>query len=298
MRSEKTSKYLYHKLCNICGFSKQNVVYTINEQNLVACQKCGLRYLDKQRADLVALYNEDYYRSGDDSSTANYADYSWQEKVIRKNFHFAYEFIKNQKHNKGKRLLEIGAGFGYFSNYLPAALRYEANEISTLAVKHLKKGKILSYQGDFSDIRLKGKYDYVVAFDVIEHPVDLKKFLVKVAAVLNSDGYFIFTTPDFGSLPNRIFGKRAPTIQPLYHNYYFDKQWLTLNLPSFGFEIISLKTGYITHLSIGQIILLGSFAMQILGSPGLAKLLRKSHLTDKIIPFFRFGGIECIVRKV
>jgi 2-polyprenyl-3-methyl-5-hydroxy-6-metoxy-1,4-benzoquinol methylase len=286
-----------HKTCNICQSPKRKLIYKIGQQNLVECHKCKLRYLDTQRTDFLTLYNEDYYSSENSDETANYANYEFQEKVMEKNFHFAYDYVQKHGKKRESRLLEIGAGYGYFSKLLPRNILYEANEISEEAVNQMKKEKIICHPGDFSTIRFKGKYNFIVGFDVIEHQVDLKKFLEKIHSVLTIDGICIFTTPDFASLPNKVFGKNAPTIQPLYHNYYFDKKWLVHELPRLGFKVVSIRTSYTTNLSIGQIVLLGSFAVPFLKRFPIAGLLHKLHLENKTIPFFRFGGIECIMKR-
>lgn len=290
-------KFIIHSFCNFCSSRKKLKLFSFGKQNLILCKGCYLIFFDKQRIDLENLYNEGYYSLNDNNDTANYANYQSQEKTILKDFAFAYNFIKKNNDKGSNNLLEIGPGFGYFLKHLPGTLSYEAVEVSKNAVLNARKGKIKIYEGDFLKIPIKRKYDYIVAFDVIEHQIYIKKFLEKIHLILKPNGIFIFTTPDYGSLLNRIFRKNAPTIQPMYHNYYFNQKWLKKNLRLMDFKIEFIKTVHITYLSIGQIFLMGSFAYPFIKILPLNKILRKLRIDEIIIPFLRFGGIQCIVQK-
>ncbi|KKQ35041.1 MAG: hypothetical protein US51_C0018G0003 [Microgenomates group bacterium GW2011_GWA2_37_6] len=69
-------------------------------------------------------------------------------------------------------------------------------------------------------------------------------------------------------------------------------------MPALGFKIISINTSHLNYVSIAQIILLGSFALPILRDLHLLEIAKKLKIDNKVIPFFRFGGIECIARKI
>lgn len=291
-------KYIYHNKCNVCNSSQRTGLFTIDTQTLVRCSKCSLVYFDKQRSDLETLYDKKYFSFEDGAENANYANYNIQEKTVKKNFTFAFKFIKRNLRKKSSRLLEIGPGFGYFLNYLSGIVDSEGVEVSQIAVKHIREMGLKVFSGDFQKIKLTGRYDYIVAFDVIEHQLNLKKFMEKVHFLLNPEGYFIFTTPDYDTYLNKAFGRSAPTIQPRYHNYYFSQKWLQNYMPVLGFEIISINTSHLNYVSIAQIILLGSFALPILRDLHLLEIAKKLKIDNKVIPFFRFGGIECVVRKI
>lgn len=291
-------KYYSHKKCNICLSKKRSIVFSFSQQKLVRCLDCNLIYLDKQRTDFENLYNNDYYSLGKGAElSANYTNYESQEKVIENNFKFAYDHISRSR-KKRKRLLEIGAGFGFFPKFLPKDILYESIEVSSEAANEIKKQNYEVYNADFMDITFSKKYDYVVGFDVIEHQIYLKEFLKKVHTILKPNGVFIFTTPDYDSLLNRIFGSNAPMIQPMYHNYYFDQKWIKKNLRLIGFRIKFINTVYITYLSIGQVLLMGSFALPFIKKLPLNTIAKKLHIENIIVPFIRFGGIECIAQKV
>ena len=299
MKSPITDKYEFIKKCNICGEKKRTFIFLVGKQNLVKCSKCDLTYLDKQRIDIDTLYDNNYYKNSEKNSVANYCDYTSQEKVVKNKFKFAYSYIYNNS-SKNSKLLEIGSGFGFFLKYLPKYIKFSAVEISKEGAKKItdNNSNTKVYNIDFTKTKLKESFDFIVSFDVIEHQIDLKKYLVKVHSLLNKKGVFIFTTPDYGTLLNKIFGSKAPTIQPLYHNYYFDHKWLKTNLPKMKLKITYLKTTLFEQMNIGTILLYLTFAIPFLKRIHLLKFAKFTKVESIIVPFFRFGGIECIVRKV
>lgn len=292
-------RYYFHKKCDFCNFKKNKVIFAVKDQKLVRCYNCGLVFFDRQRSDLEDIYNEDYFYQSE-SSNENYFDYTSrdQKELMEGNFGFAYDFIKkNTNENKKYNLLDIGAGFGYFLKYLPQNIDPCAVEVSRIACKKLKQKKINIYEGDFLKIKTDQKFDFITAFDVIEHQIIPSIFLKKINMLLKKDGVFIFTTPDYGSILNKIFGKRAPAVQPLYHNYYFEKKWLKDNLPRFGFKVINMKTTFFTKMTLSHLFLMSSFVAPLIKKIRLIDFLKRMKIDSLSIDFFRFGGIDVIVKK-
>lgn len=291
-------KYRLIKKCNICGQKNRKIILSIKQQNVVICDECQLIYLDKQRIDIDSLYNKDYYSSNENNSVANYCNYENQEKVIKNKFKFAYSYI-HENTSVNKKILEIGAGYGFFLKFLSKKLKLYAIEISKAAAWKILENNSGAkvYNADFNRLKLEESFDFIVSFDVIEHQTNLKKYLIKVHSLLDKEGAFMFTTPDYGTFLNKMFGSHAPAIQPLYHNYYFDHEWIKKNLPKFGFKIIYLKTTHFEPMNIGTILLYLTFAFPIFKKINLLKIAKLIKIENLIIPFFRFGGIECIAIK-
>ncbi len=289
-------KYFLHKKCNICGKSRNKTLYNLLGQNLLQCSSCKLLYLDRQRIDFENLYNENYFFKSE-SNNANYFNYDNHDQILKSNFKFAYDYIENNYNNKSYSLLDVGAGFGFFLKYLPKNIHSEAVEISKVGAEKIRNTGIKVYENNFLDAQIENKFDIIVSFDVIEHQVLLDKYLNKVNDLLKKDGVFIFTTPDFGTVFNKIFGKRSPTIQPLYHNYYFDKTWIRKMLPLFGLKCAYLKTTYITKMTINHIFLMSSFTIPSIRKIPIYKFINKFKIFNRPISFFRFGGINAIFKK-
>lgn len=292
-------KYIYHNKCNYCKDKEIKIIYKLNDQRVVQCTKCLLIYIDKQRADLENLYGKDYYLKSESNMLANFTDYRDQEKIVKRNFHFAYTFIEKNISKEKNKLLDIGAGFGYFIKYLPSSLKSHAVEVSREAVRSLRVNTNLKiYNGNFLDVDIASKFDFIVSYDVIEHQNYLAEYMNKIKSLIKKGGIVIFTTPDFNSPFNKIFGRTAPLIQPLYHNYYFTKAWFRNNMPDLGFKIISLKTSYMANSSIGNIILMSYFAFPFFKKIRMLEFTKLLKISNITVPFIRFGGIECILQKI
>ncbi|KKQ35040.1 MAG: hypothetical protein US51_C0018G0002 [Microgenomates group bacterium GW2011_GWA2_37_6] len=147
-------KYIYHDKCNICNSSQRTRLFSIDSQTLVRCSRCSLVYFDKQRSDLETLYDKKYFSFEDGAENANYANYNIQEKTVKKNFTFAFKFIKRNLRKRSNKLLEIGPGFGYFLKYLSGAVDSEGVEVSQIAVKHIREMGLKVFSGDFQKIKL------------------------------------------------------------------------------------------------------------------------------------------------
>lgn len=288
-------RYFAHKKCNICGNSNNKVILNLGEQNLVRCSSCNLFYLNKQKINLENLYNENYFFKNKNDKT-NCFNYYGNEQLLESDFKFAYNYINNNY--KKYNLLDVGAGCGDFLKYLPKDKYFEAVEVSKYGTKRIREMGIKVYEDDFINAKIEKKFDIITSFDVIEHQILLDKYLNKINDLLKKDGIFIFTTPDYGTIFNKIFGKRAPAIQPLYHNYYFDKQWIKKMFPSFGFELVDIRTTYLTRMTLGHILLIGLSKIPFIKNIPILKAINKYKIFKNTIPFFRFGGINAIYKKI
>jgi 2-polyprenyl-3-methyl-5-hydroxy-6-metoxy-1,4-benzoquinol methylase len=295
------ARFFSHGKCDICKSEQKEMISEFGSQNLVRCKGCRLVYFDKQCNNFSDLYDQEYFSKGRNNK-ANYANYEemGDKNIIKSNFRFAYDFINSKSESIGrskKNLLDIGAGYGHFIKYLPNNIIARAVEVSKLACSQIKSAGMKVYQGDFLDIKTGGKYDFITAFDVIEHQIHLRNFIKKVYSSLADGGYFIFTTPDYGSIFNKILKKRAPTIQPNYHNYYFDKPWVIRNFPSFGYRIVSIDTTYFARLTVAQAWLLASFAFPWINKINMLKFAEDIQFGKMVIPCMRLGGIQVIAQK-
>jgi 2-polyprenyl-3-methyl-5-hydroxy-6-metoxy-1,4-benzoquinol methylase len=101
---------------------------------------------------------------------------------------------------KGAKILEVGSGLGYFTHALnEEGFHCEGLEYSETAVsfansffgKHYTQGTIEEYAK-----KNPGKYDAVIATEVIEHVEDPVSFIGAFLEVLKPGGKIIITTPN------------------------------------------------------------------------------------------------------
>lgn len=133
-----------------------------------------------------------------------------------------YPVYKTLKSMKGKRILEVGCGYGY----LTYALKKEGHEvlgidISKNAIEVAKKffGNLYELTS-VEDFRTTKKFDVIVANELIEHLKDPKQFLKDCLEKLNTNGIMIITTPNVDYNPKQIW----PTDLPPVHTIIFSKK--------------------------------------------------------------------------
>lgn len=139
---------------------------------------------------------EDYHKSS-----------GLQSRVINPD-NFTYKYIleiieEHLSSNKVKKILDIGCGSGTLSFYL-SNKNHEVKgiDISDKAIKVCKESsrlmnlKNISFERiDFPNKAPKGKYDFVIFSEVIEHLADDDLALKKIYSLLNHGGLLFLTTP-------------------------------------------------------------------------------------------------------
>jgi 2-polyprenyl-3-methyl-5-hydroxy-6-metoxy-1,4-benzoquinol methylase len=101
-------------------------------------------------------------------------------------------------------------------------------------------------QGDF----LKGipdfgrKFDFVSAFEVIEHIIDTDKFIEDIKKILKEDAWLLLSTPNINSLRNRVlvpFGRYPAGLEwqnVIHHVRLYNPSILKRQLNDHGFRIV------------------------------------------------------------
>jgi len=129
----------------------------------------------------------------------------YSKSEFEKYVNWAYGWVKfldwylDIKKDEGKTLLELGSSLGYFSRiFKDRGFNVSGSDISGYIVKKASKVQkdIKFFKLDIEkEIKLNKKYDYVVAFEVLEHLKDPVKALKNIKKLLNKNGILIFSTP-------------------------------------------------------------------------------------------------------
>jgi len=141
-------------------------------------------------------FDKKYYRRFFDKYTKSEFDkyVNWADGWVR----FLDKYV-DFKNSEGKNLLELGSSLGYFSRiFKNRGFKVSASDISSYIVK-----KAAKLQKDIKFFKLdieKGhkitsKYDYIVAFEVLEHLKEPGESLRNIRKMLNKNGIFVFSTP-------------------------------------------------------------------------------------------------------
>lgn len=157
------------------------------------------------------------------------------------------------KEGRGRTLLELGSSLGYFARvFKDRGFDVSASDISSYIVKKagMLQKDINFFKFDIEkDIKKDRKFDYIVAFEVLEHLKNPEVALKNVWQMLKEDGTLVFSTP---------FPTKRSLADPTHINVH-EASWWLMYAKKAGFQ--KVKVVYATfmpvlyriskHLSIG-----------------------------------------------
>lgn len=140
----------------------------------------------------------------------------------------------------GKRLLEIGGGVGFTSDFAQLVLGwtatgYDPAELADIGRQHLGLDITRSYWTDQSP--LDATYDVAFASEVVEHVPDPQGFLAGIRHAVGDTGIAILTTPDGAALnPGTAPAILGAIAAPCIHLTLFSADGLERALRTAGFQ--------------------------------------------------------------
>ncbi len=293
-----TYKEMTH--CALCGkpASEASIVLKINsEQNLLRCVDCGLVFNDLCRTDIESIYGEEYFQTSEKKSPGGYFSYDGMDKAIVRTYRFASDVIFEQcrKTEDNVALLELGCGYGFFLKQFGGTANIDVIgvEVSRRAADEASRFIDRIVRESAESVDLPGEFDFVAAFELIEHLPDPAGLFRKVHGFLKDGGYFFITTPDIGSFWFKMLKRRWPGIHPDYHNVYFCKSTICRMAKECDFEVESIRSKQYYHTNIRHVRMRLRELFPFLG-PFLVFLRPFDSLT---IPFLNGGDLQMILRK-
>ncbi len=230
-------------ICPLCKSQQNYTKINFKDYRIVYCINCTVGFLTPfpTLAELKKYYGEEYFngKHGENSGYKNYL-------LLKENLQ--YEAIKKlnliNKYIPTGNLLDLGAGTGIFlanaKNY-----NYEVygNDISSFAVKFLKKQNIKTFEGPINQKNLpKNKFNIITAWDVFEHLPNIHEACTAIFDALLPDGYLFITTPYTNSLDSIIFQEKWYGYKKIpEHLFYFNKKSIKFLLEKSGFKIVNYK---------------------------------------------------------
>jgi SAM-dependent methyltransferase len=265
--------------CRSCGaagraeFVKRGFV-------VASCSGCGCHFVPDPVPD-PARYDEDYFAG---AGACGYGAYLADRELILANFARRARWIASVA--PGKRVLDVGAAYGFFvaaarSVGLDAVGLEPVGACAAFAARELG---IEVHTGRIEDATLAaGGFDVVTLFDVIEHLVDPTAALRRIHALLAPGGTLVVETGDLGGLLARVVGSRWYYYDPPQHLTYFSLASL---------EHLLLRTGFtppehVAHL--GREVSVRNFFHQLgraMGGPlgSLSEAVSRSALARLTFP--------------
>lgn len=173
-----------------------------NGLNYDVCGNCGCNY---QNPQICWKYEENYWGKiidpdGNERIMRNEKDFK-----IRNWYGQTIQFVNSLKPGK---ILDVGAGLGFFLSAINTKWEKHAHDISVYSIDYIRKQypKIITNQGDLYALDYPDEsFDVIMFYHVIEHLDDPNKALNFLRKLLKSDGTLILGTPNIKSIVARIF---------------------------------------------------------------------------------------------
>jgi len=146
----------------------------------------------------------------------------------------------------GASLLDAGANYGHFlkvaQDVYPAAAGFD---LSPQAVRWSREHfEVRNFTASIYDPprELRGPYQGVTCWDVIEHLPDPLGALASLHALVAPGGYLFLSTPDAGSLVARLLGRHWHYLDPEQHLNLFTRANLKRALELSGFDVLGFQS--------------------------------------------------------
>jgi 2-polyprenyl-3-methyl-5-hydroxy-6-metoxy-1,4-benzoquinol methylase len=148
------------------------------------------------------------------------------------------------KNKKGKRFLDVGCGYGFFSK---AALSCGFDVIALELAENEKE--IAKEMTGLSPVAISfEEFDHaeetlevVFMSQILEHALDVNLWIEKAYRLLVDDGIIAIALPNYGSIFRMILQENEPYICPPAHLNFFSSANLSRLLENHGFKVEKIQ---------------------------------------------------------
>ncbi len=241
--------------CRVCNMQRGEQFamvdyWNIKTSRLVKCPGCNHIQLDpmlndKETAEgCYAYYLDEALRTSHEEQVRNCV------RNFRRGVLFGYSLRKRNVDLES--VLELGPGSGYFSagiQYVFPEVMVTVMDVNSEVLRFNREHhgyKIIEGIPDNLLTEYAGKFDLVIARDILEHVTDISKVLVNVNRYLLPDGLFHFITPNGHEdvwkhyLTSRLTNAHSELL--INHVNYFDGKGLKQVLNDNGFTPVDYYT--------------------------------------------------------
>lgn len=230
-------------ICNsICEDSLQVTDHSISKEQfqLIECPTCQLRITsDAPAEDSIAPY----YKSEDYISHSNST-----KGLINRLYHIVRQIMLNRKANlikkisKGNKLLDYGAGLGYFaSTMVQNGFDVDAFELNREAREKAKELFQLDIHESSYLNEIDKQFDVVTMWHVLEHLYDPNAYLNRFHELLNKEGRIVIAVPNFQSVDAKKYQEYWAGYDVPRHVWHFSPKSMEKLLSKNGFVLEKIR---------------------------------------------------------
>jgi 2-polyprenyl-3-methyl-5-hydroxy-6-metoxy-1,4-benzoquinol methylase len=194
--------------CPLCGSPDSLPQLELDGFHIVNCRECSFKYVREVASEAA---NASYYEAGYSGERHR------QGQEVNAGINIG--MLSTLGSLAGKRLLDIGSGFGFFA----ARARDEAGmdaygvELSAAERDWARSNLGVTSYASLDDIPDDQRFDVVTMLEVIEHIREPLSFIKAATARLKPDGYLLIGTDNFESYAVRGMGAGFPKWIPNQH---------------------------------------------------------------------------------
>jgi SAM-dependent methyltransferase len=262
------------------------------------CLRCKSAFvMPRPPASQIANLYRDLESSSDDTITEKYDELLKNEKrhpTLSTDGKRIAERIASL--TLGKKLLDVGSGFGFHSQSLiSAGFNVEALEPDAKARGIFRRiNGFDPFNGYFDDQFVKSHeaiYDIVLLTQVLEHMEDPNQIAGFINRLLAPDGIAAIALPGFRSWFSILSGRKDMFISPPHHLNFFTKLGLKTLMERYGFKLVYCET--VTWFEPERVI--SRFKFRFLGLLAVSLLTIFSNIADR---FNKGNTLEAYFQKI
>lgn len=238
------------KQCACChGSAFELVKSQQNGWQIVRCCSCGLVQVcpKPSKQEINLLYQNDW---------EHFTPYVSQTDAHRKYFETLLSFLlKLLPKNKPFRMLDVGSATGVFLSVLKKHhIAGVGVDVSLDAVSFCKKQGLEAYQGTLSMVarqkKWRGRFDAIVACQIIEHESDPFTFFTTVKKLLKPNGIVVLTTPNHDVWWRMLMGGKWIGYRHPEHLFFFTPDTLSLLMGKAGLSVFLVRKDFSRQYSV------------------------------------------------
>lgn len=195
--------------CKVCGCDDLRPFLTLRDHSItgetftiVECFCCGLLHTNPvpPLSDLGKYYqSEDYISHSDTRKGFISTLYHWARTyTLTKKYAWVYRY------SKGKRLLDVGCGTGYFATHMQQS-GYDVQAMEPDPGARQKAEELLKMKVSDSLENVTGTYDAITLWHVLEHVPDINDTFVKLIQRLDQNGRLFIAIPNPASYDASVY---------------------------------------------------------------------------------------------